>query len=290
MPFDAAFLKSLEALNLLARRVLVGDERADRLTPRKGASLEFADYRSYTPGDEIRYIDWNVYARHGSLFIKEFAAEENVHVTILLDVSASMSYGPKFRAARELAAALGYVGLCNYDSVSLYAFGDTLRPVLTALRGKGALFQLLPAIDGLQTGGGTDMRAAFKAALPRLRGRSLVLLITDFYDVEGYADAVRALLAQRFGVHVVHLVARAEAEPELRGRCGLVDVETGRTRDVLLRPETVEAYRTRFGRYCEEVRVFCRSHEVAHARVLAEDPIERRVLDVLRAGGILEHR
>ena len=249
MPFDAAVLRSLESLNLHARRVLAADDRAERLTPRKGASLEFVDYRRYTPGDEIRYIDWNVYARHGTLFIKEFAAEENVHVSILLDVSSSMSFGGKFRAAQELAAALGYVGLSNYDSVSLYAFGSEARPLKTFLRGKGALFELLPAID-----------------------------------------ALRSLLAQRFGVHVVHLVARAEAAPELRGRCGLVDLESGRTRDVLLRPETVEAYRRRFSGFCDEVRDFCRAHEVAHARVLAEDPLEKRVVDVLRAGGILEHR
>ena len=290
MPFDPAFLRSLESLNLLARRVLAADDRAERLTPRKGASLEFVDYRRYTPGDEIRYIDWNVYARHGSLFIKEFAAEENVHVSVLVDVSASMSYGAKFRAVQDLAAALGYVGLSNYDSVSLYAFGRELRPVKTYLRGKGALMELLGAVDALRPEGETDMRAAFKAALPRLRGRSLVLLLTDFYDLEGYGDALRSLLAQRFGVHVVHLVSRAEAAPEARGRRVLVDLETGRTRDVVLRPETVEAYRVRFARFCDEVRDFCRANEIAHARVLAEDPIEKRVVDVLRAGGILEQR
>src|SRR5215831_7804015 len=120
MAFDAKFLKTLEALNLLARRTLTGDDRADRLTPRKGASLEFNDYRRYAPGDEIRYIDWNVYARHGSLFVKEFTAEENVHVSLLLDASGSMSFGrpSKFEAARELAAALGYIGLANFDTVS----------------------------------------------------------------------------------------------------------------------------------------------------------------------------
>src|SRR5882672_11238373 len=132
MPFDARFLQTLEALNLLARRTLVGDDRAERLTPRKGASLEFAEYRRYTPGDEIKYIDWNVYARHGTLFVKEFTAEENVHVSLVVDVSVSMTFGtpPKLEAARELAAALGYIGLANFDSVSAYALGGTLRSIL----------------------------------------------------------------------------------------------------------------------------------------------------------------
>jgi len=290
MPFDAGFLRSLEALNLMAKRVLAGDSRAERLTPRKGASLEFADYRRYVPGDEIRYIDWNVYARHGNLFIKEFAAEENVHVIILLDVSRSMDYGVKFHAARQLAAALGYVGLCNYDSVSLYTFGSELRLLLPSMRGKGRIFELLPALEGLTCEGRTDMRASFRAAIPRLRGRSLVLLISDFYDVEGYPGALRALLSQGFGVHVVHLLSRQEASPDVQGRVSLYDLETGRARDVALAPETLVAYRKRFQRFVGEIEQFCRSHELASAHVIAEDPLERRVLDVLGAGGILEHR
>ncbi len=290
MAFDADFLKTLEALNLLAKRTLAGDDRAERRTPRKGASIEFADYRRYVPGDEIRYIDWNVYARHGSLFVKEFSAEENLHVTILLDTSRSMEFGGKFRAAKELAAAMGYIGLSNYDTVNLYAFGSEMRMVKKFLRGKGRIFELLAALDGLSTEGATDMRVAFKAALPKLRGRSLVLLLTDFYDLAGYAAAVRELLAQRFGVHLIHLVAKEEVAPTARGRMSLLDLETGRARDVALLPRTVEAYRRRFDLFCAEVEEFSRSHEMAYARVLADDPLDRRVVDVLRSGGILEHR
>jgi len=290
VPFDAKFLKTLEALNLLARRTLAGDEHSDRRTPRKGASIEFSDYRRYTPGDEIRYIDWNVYARHGSLFVKEFSAEENLHVSVLLDTSRSMEFGDKFQAAKELAAALGYIGLANYDTVSLYAFGSELRMVKKFLRGKGRIFELLSSLEALRAGGGTNMRAAFKAALPRVRGRSLVLLITDFYDLAGYATAVRELLAQRFEVHLVHLVAKEEAAPTARGRLSLLDLETGRARDVALLPRTIEAYRRRFDLFCSEVEEFSRSHEMPYARVLADDPLDRRVVDVLRAGGILEHR
>ena len=290
MAFDADFLKTLEALNLLARRTLAGDDRAERRTPRKGASIEFADYRRYVPGDEIRYIDWNVYARHGQLFVKEFSAEENLHVTVLLDTSRSMEFGGKFEAAKELAAALGYIGLANYDTVSLYAFGSEVRMVKKFLRGKGRIFELLDALQALPPEGATDMRAAFQAALPRLRGRSLVLLLTDFYDLEGYATAVRELLAQRFEVHLIHLVAREEISPSARGRLSLLDLETGRSRDVALLPRTIEAYRRRFELFCAEIEEFSRAHEMPYARVLADDPLDRRVVDVLRAGRILEHR
>jgi uncharacterized protein (DUF58 family) len=288
--FDANFLKTLEALNLLARRSMAGDQRADRLTPRKGASIEFADYRRYTPGDEIRYIDWNVYARHGNLFVKEFTAEENLHVSLFLDTSRSMEFGGKFGAAKELAAALSYIGLANYDTVSLFTFGSEVHAVQKYLRGKGRIFDLLGALDAVVTEGVTDMRAAFRPALPRLRGRSLVLILTDFYDVTGYAEAIRALLAQRFGVHLIHLVAREELAPQPRGRINLLDLETGRKKEVTLLPATVEAYRRRFGQFCAEIEEFGRGHELPYARVLADEPLDRRVIEVLRSGGILQHR
>ncbi len=290
MPFDEHFLRTLEALNFMARRMLSGDDRAERRTPHKGASLEFAEHRPYTPGDEIRYIDWNVYARHGSLFVKEFSAEENIHVSILLDTSRSMEFGGKFEKARELAAALGYIGLANYDSVSLYAFDSELRPAQKFLRGKGSIFSLLSSLEGIAPSGATDMRAAFRAALPRLRGRSLVALLTDFYDAAGYAEAVRALLAQNCEAHLIHLVAREESAPDARGRLRLRDLETGRERDVTLLPRAVEAYRRRFAEFCEEIRQFSRAHETAFARVRAEDTLERCVIEVLRAGRILEQR
>jgi len=290
MAFDAAFLRTLEALNLLARRTLTGDERAERLTPRKGASLEFADYRRYTPGDEIRYIDWNVYARHGSLFVKEFTAEENVHVSVLLDTSRSMDFAGKFQAAKELADALGYIGLSNYDTLSLFTFGSEVRPIKKFLRGKGRIFELLSAVDAVRPEGETDMKRAFGPALPRLRGRSLVLLITDFYDLVGYSDGIRQLLAQRFGVHLIHMVSRDEVTPRARGRFSLLDLETGRTKDATIIPRTLDAYIRRFRAFCAEVEEFGRTQELAYARVLAEDPLERRVVDILRAGGIVEHR
>lgn len=290
MPFDAAFLQTLEALNLLARRTLAGDDRAERLTPRKGASLEFADYRRYTPGDEIRYIDWNVYARHGNLFVKEFTAEENVHVSILLDTSRSMDFGGKFQAAKELAAALGYIGLSNYDTLSLFTFGHEVRPVKKFLRGRGRIFELLSAIDALHPEGATDMKHAFGPSLPRLRGRCLVLLITDFYDLAGYTAGVRELLSQRLGIHLIHMVSREEMEPRARGRFSLIDLETGRSKDASLLPKTLAAYMRRFKAFCGEVEEFGRTNELAYARVVAEEPLERRVVEILRAGGIVEHR
>ncbi|MBI2931290.1 MAG: DUF58 domain-containing protein [Planctomycetes bacterium] len=291
MAFDSTFIKTLEYLNILARRLLTFEARADRASPRRGASIEFADYRSYVPGDEIRYIDWNVYARHGNLFVKEFTAEENVHAAILMDVSGSMCFGhpPKITAARELAAAIGYIGLVNFDTVSFYTMSDTLRCEKQFLRGKGAVFGMLEAIDAARPGGRTDFHV-LATPIQRLKGRSVVVIITDFYDPTGYADGVRGLLSQKHQVHLVHVVAREELEPPERGRFFLVDLETARQREVTLTPDTLERYRGRFREYCAEVERFARDHELYYARVRSDEPLEKRIRDILRTGGILERR
>jgi len=292
MPFDPDFIRTLEALNLLARKVRSGEARSDRASPRRGASLEFADYRHYVPGDEIRYIDWNVYARHDHLFVKEFTAQENVHVSILLDTSRSMAFGrpPKFEGARELAAAFAYIGLVNFDTVSLYSFAREIQTHRKFLRGKGMIFEILADLNRLETADRSDFRAAFSGALPRLKGRSLVLVLSDFYDAGNISEVLKTLQGQKFEVHLIHLVLREEMEPTVRGRVLLVDLENGREKDVALRPEILERYRRRFEAHCAEIGRIAREREIAYVRVRSDEPLERRVLEIVRAGGILESR
>jgi len=290
MAFSSGFLRTLESLDLLARRLLTGEEHADRQSMRRSASLEFADYRAYSAGDEIRYIDWNVYARHGNLFVKEFTAEENVHVGVVIDVSASMAFGSKFEAARELAAALAYIGLARFDAVSLYSVGAVLQPLKKLLRGRGAAMEMLGVLDSIVPGGATDFRAALSTPMSRFKGRSLVLLLSDFYDTGGYAEGIRALLAQRHQVHLIHLVSSEEVEPRERGRYQLVDLETGRHRDVPMTEAVLEQYRARFRAFCDDVERYALSHELYYARVRSDEPLEQRVRDILRRGGILEKK
>lgn len=292
MPLDQTFLKTLESLNLMARRVLTQEERGEREGLRRGASLEFADYRPYVTGDELRYVDWNVYARHGQLFVKEFSAEESVHALVLLDASGSMDYGTptKFHAARELAAALAYIALANFDTASLCTFTDQVREEERFLRGKLAILEVLDVLDSLETRGRTDMARAFASARPRLKGRSLAFVLSDFFDADGYAAGLRALQAQRLQLCALHLVAREETEPPERGRLELVDLETGEARGASLTREALDAYLDRFHRHCDEVQRFCLAHEIHYVRLRADLPIEKKVLEILRKGGILEHR
>lgn len=291
MPFSPDFLSTLERIYMLARKTGMRKDPGERQSFRRGASIEFADYRHYTPGDEIRYIDWNVYARHGTLFVKEFTAEESIHVSLLLDASASMGFGKpsKMEGAREVAAAVGYVALASFDTVSLFSFTDQPRVHRTYLRGKPRVFDLLSGLEEIQPGGRTSLGSVLATPLPELKGRSLIILVTDFYD-PNYAEALRRLRMKRHQVHVIHIVSREEFDPNWRGRQVLVDLESGGRRDVVLTPDRIRAYRKRFTRFCDEIERFCTANGMRYARVLNDVPLEERLMEIVRKGGIFDLR
>ncbi|MBI3269141.1 MAG: DUF58 domain-containing protein [Planctomycetes bacterium] len=292
MVFTEEFIRSLEYLSIVARKILSGQERADRESLRRGSSIEFADHRRYTPGDELRYLDWNVYARHGKLFVKQFSAEESIHVHVLLDASRSMAggTGAKGDYAKRLAAALVYIGLAHFDAVSLLPFGTALGEGARGLRGKQRIFDLLPVLERLPFAGETSFEQAFRSPLPRGRDRRIVLVVSDLYDLEGYTRGLKLLLAQGALVRVLHVVEEADLEPGKLGRLRLVDRETRRSRELLLSPETQERYRRVLEAWLEEVEAWCLAAEIGYARVLTAVPLEKVVVELLRRKGILDRR
>ena len=149
--FDSDFLKKLEYLSLVSRRVFRGQLLAQKRTMQLGGGIEFADHRAYTAGDDLRYLDWNVFARHDELLIKRFQEEEDLHVYILLDCSRSMGMGspPKFDLARHLAAALGYIALADLDRVSIIAFAGEIVGDFPLTRGKARILSLLKFLENL---------------------------------------------------------------------------------------------------------------------------------------------
>lgn len=286
MLFDEAFLHTLEYLNVAARKILAGEKAAERETLRRGGSIEFRDYRSYTVGDELRYVDWNVYARHGHLFVKEFMAEQDVHVLVLLDASSSMDYGRvrKFDAARRLAAAIGYIALSNFDSFSVLPFSRAPQAGIRDLRGKSAVFPLLRYLEPLAAAGETDIRSASRAPLRKHRGRTVAIVVSDFLDLEGYAEGLKGLLGQRLQLQAIHVIDELEWSPEEGGAVRLVDAETRATRDVQATADLVAAYKTTFNTFIDEVDGFCRQHEVPYLRVSTAAPLEKAVVDLLQRG------
>jgi uncharacterized protein (DUF58 family) len=269
----------------MAKRFLSARGVGKRESRNKGASLEFREYRHYVRGDELRYLDWNVYARHESLFVKEFTAEESVHVAILIDQSASMA--PKFETAKTLALALGYIALANFDSVSVWRFSDRILSVRSFLVGKTRIHDLMGALEGLRTEGPSDFAKAFELPLPRLKGKSVAIVISDFYDLEGYAKAMLGLLAQKIQVDMIQVLTREEVDPKVEGRLLMRDSETGREREVFVSSKALSAYRSRYRQFLEDLDSFARAREIRRLRVFTDELLESIIARAAQ-GGFLE--
>jgi len=245
--FDEAFLRQLERLLLLMRSPVRGGLKGGRRSVKRGQSVEFADYRDYTLGDDLRQLDWNVYARLERLFVKLFVEEEDVTVTLLLDASASMASGrpAKLLFAKRAAAALGYIGLASEDRVAVSALAGRIARRRAALRGSGRVFRLLADLSSIQPADGpTDLVAAARHAAAQLHGRGVVVLLSDLLDP--FADKViRELAATGSELVVLHILSPDELDPPFEGDLRLVDTETGDRVDVTVDLATIDAYKAR---------------------------------------------
>lgn len=245
--FDEAFLRQLERLLLLMRSPVRGGLKGGRRSVKRGQSVEFADYRDYSLGDDLRQLDWNVYARLERLFVKLFVEEEDVTVTLLLDASASMASGRpgKLLFAKRAAAALGYIGLASEDRVSVTALSGRIARRRLALRGSGRVFRLLADLSAISVADGpTDLLAAARHAAAQLHGRGVVVLLSDLLDPN--ADrVVRELAATGSELIVLHILSPEELDPALDGDLRLVDQETGDKVDITADLATIDAYRDR---------------------------------------------
>jgi uncharacterized protein (DUF58 family) len=238
--FDEAFLRQLERLLLLMRSPV-------RRSVKRGQSVEFADYRDYALGDDLRQLDWNVYARLERLFVKLFIEEEDVTVTLLVDASASMATGSpdKLVFAKRAAAALGYIGLASEDRVVVSALAGRMARRRAGLRGSGRVFRLLADLSAIEPADGpTDLVAAARHAGAQLRGRGIVVLLSDLLDPA--ADRViRELAATGSELIVLHVLAPDELDPPLEGDLRLIDAETGDAVDITADLATIDAYKAR---------------------------------------------
>jgi uncharacterized protein (DUF58 family) len=245
--FDEGFLRQLERLLLLMRSPVRGGLKGGRRSVKKGQSVEFADYRDYSLGDDLRQLDWNVYARLERLFVKLFVEEEDVTVTLLIDASASMAAGQpqKLLFAKRAAAALGYIGLASEDRVAVSALSGRVARRRAALRGSGRVFRLLADLSAIEPADGpTDLVAAARHAGAQLHGRGVVVLLSDLLDPN--ADKViRELAATGSELIILHVLSPDELDPPLEGDLRLVDTETGERVDVTVDLATLDAYKAR---------------------------------------------
>lgn len=296
----------LDRLDLRSRKVFHGTLPGERRSKRRGRSVEFDDYRTYVPGDDLRHIDWNVYARLDRLFIKLFREEEDLALHVLLDCSASMDAGTpgKLVFAHRLAMAMGYLGLASQNRVSVTSFGtrEGLR-TLAPMRGrKGVqplarflLDNLEASPDGPGQSKGEDFAGAMRRFASGRSGKGVVVVLSDFLIREGYRPGL-GLLADTgrggYDTTCIQILSPGELDPGLEqgrvlGDLHLTDNETGQGAEVTVTQELIESYKRSVRSYCDELAHFCRSRKMRHTLALTDAPIEELVMGSLRRLGVV---
>lgn len=286
---DPEFMSRLEQLDIVSRKIFAGKMKGERRSKRKGQSVEFADYRNYVVGDDLRFLDWNIYGRLERLFIKLFFEEEDLHVNVLVDMSKSMDFGEPSKSlyARRVAAAVAYIGLVNYNRVSVCAFSDQYGPEMAGVRGRRLIHQVLGHLSGLEADGTGSMAAACRQFAIRHPQRGVVLLLSDFMDKGGYEAGLRYLIGRQYDLYVIQMLSPEEIEPSLNGDLRLRDVEDGDLAEITVSRALINRYKQNLNAYCGQLRDFCTRRGVTYMFTSTAVPFDQLVLNYLRRRGLL---
>ena len=286
-------MKRLEQLQLLARRRSKSTAKGERRSGARGQSVEFADYRTYVPGDDLRRIDWNLFGRLGRLFLKLYEEERELPVTIYLDSSESMSFGrvSKFDFARQVAAAVGYVALCGFDRVTVEPFPladdqPGLVGELRAVRGRQSAMRFFDNLNRLKAGGTADFNQALRLGAMKHRAQGVIVVLSDFLDPAGYEDGLNSLASRGSEVHAVQILAPEELEPSSYGDLRVIDSETGAEQEVTFGKYRLKAYRATVQNYCRRLQEYCRARGIRYQLAQSDTPIDDLLLKAMRTGGM----
>ena len=287
---DAELMKKIEKLSIASKRMFPGTMKGKRRSPKRGSSVEFADYRDYQLGDDFRFVDWNIYARLDRLFLKTFVEEENIFIHILLDSSVSMNFGSpsKLEYGKRVAAVLGYIGLVGLDMVTVSSFGEDVTGQIRPLRGKDRIFALLDFLENIQPSQQTQMDASLRRYVLKMGHAGVAIVISDFLVPKAdYEAGLKALMYKNFDVNVIHVMSEEELHPPLSGELRLLDAETGEIKEITVTERVLEGYQKRLGRFCEDLNQFCARNNITYLRVSTSVPFEDLILRVLRREQVL---
>jgi uncharacterized protein (DUF58 family) len=282
-------LAQLERLELVTRKVFRGRMKGERKSKRKGQSVEFADFRQYVPGDDLRFIDWNLFARLERLYLKLFLEEEDLHFYALIDSSASMEFGEptKLHYAKQLAAALGFIGLCRADRVKIESLGTSSRQPGPVLRGRSSLWRMQEFLAGIEPGENVALAEGVRNFCLRNSGKGILVLITDLMDKEGFEKALRFLVAQQMDVYVLHVLCPEELNPEVKGDLRLIDCEDEDVAEVTISRPLLDKYKRTLAAFVDGAREFCTRRGMNYLMVSTETPVETLVANYLRKRGLV---
>jgi uncharacterized protein (DUF58 family) len=282
-------LAQLERLELVSRKIFRGRMKGERRSRRKGQSVEFADFRQYVPGDDLRFVDWNTFARLERLFLKMFLEEEDLHFYAVIDASPSMDFGEptKYDYARQLAAALGFVGLVRGDRVKIQTLGQPANHPAPVLRGRRSLWRMMEYLEGIEPGEIVPLADGLKQFCLRNSGKGIVVLISDLMDKSGFQGALRYLLAQEMDIYVVHVLSSAELEPDLKGDLRLIDCEDGDAAEITVTPALMKRYKQNLAAFVESAKEFCTRRGIVYLLARNDVPVERLIQGYLRERGLV---
>jgi len=293
-------LRRLERFQLLAARRAKSSARGERRSRARGQSVEFADYRDYVPGDDFRYLDWNLYGRLERLFLKLYEEERELPVRIFLDASESMTFGEprKFDFARQVAAAVGYVALSGFDRVSVFPFPDlaTASPpdraarlaaiaahaALRSVRGKRSAIQFFANLSAITAGGSVDLNQALRRGALQARQPGVAVVLSDFLDPAGYDSGLSALLGRGFQVDLVQILSPEEISPVTFGDLRLVDSETGAMQEVTFGRYRMKAYQQTVQNFIQRLREFSQARGINFFTAGSNTPLDELLLKQLR--------
>jgi uncharacterized protein (DUF58 family) len=293
-------LRRLEQFQLLAARRAKSSAKGERRSKARGQSVEFADHRNYSHGDDFRYLDWNLYGRLDRLFVKLYEEERELPVRIFLDASESMTFGQpsKFDFARQIAAAIGYVALCGFDRVSVIPFPNAERGArnaeqteparsasanaLRSVRGKKSSMQFFQNLGALTAGGSADLNQSLRRGALETRQAGVAVVLSDFLDPAGYEPGLAALIGRGFQVNAVQILAPQELTPTTYGDLRLVDSETGGWQEVTYGKFRLKAYQQTVQNYIQRLREFCQPRGILFFSVSSDTSLEKLLLKQLR--------
>ncbi|MFY9558174.1 MAG: DUF58 domain-containing protein [Blastocatellia bacterium] len=310
---DPVFLRKLEGLRIQARRAFPGTMRGERRSTRRGASVEFRDFRKYEAGDDFRHIDWSIFARLERLMLRQFVEEEDARIDVLIDQSRSMHFGrpiTKFDFARRAAAALAFLAVSSLDRVGVSAFDSGMRAHVRALRGRGHLHSILAFLERLsensddcstdnfeQSENGasvteasavTNLSAVLRSYQRSNQRPGIVFVISDFLDPGDFRIEMKLLAGRGFDLNLIQVLAPDELNPQAVGDLMLVDSESFSAREVTINERVMAAYQAALTGYTTSLESFCRANGIGYTLITADASFEDLLLKGLVEGRMAE--
>lgn len=263
--------------------------KGERRSKRKGQSVEFDDFRNYVPGDDLRLLDWNLYARLDKLILKLFLEEEDLHFYALVDSSLSMDFGTptKLEYAKQLAAALAFVALIRADRVRIETLAQPVSQRSPIFRGRQSVWRMLQQVESITPDGGTQLAEGVKNFCLRNPGRGIVVVISDLMDKEGYQAALKYLLSHEMDCFVIQVLSQEELQPDVKGDLRLVDCEDSDEAEITVSAPLLRKYQQTLNSFCAGAQQYCAKRGMHYLLANNQLPIEELVAKHLRRRGLV---